>query len=70
VISIDFANVFTRKCTGADSPDSDNEQSDYEKWVPHGYKDSKCLLGRRITYSRRKRDSVCLNGEVSILEGC
>lgn len=51
-ITIDFSNQFSRNCSGASNPGDIN--SDYEKWVPHGYKSSKCLLGSALTYSRKK----------------
>ncbi|EGR29891.1 hypothetical protein IMG5_146640 [Ichthyophthirius multifiliis] len=53
VITIDFSNVFSEKCT--------NE--DYEQWTPHGYQNKQCLMGKKVTYLRRKLDSLCLNGE-------
>lgn len=60
-IAIDFAQLLTRTCTGAATPDENG--SDYEKWTPHGYKDRRCLLGKTVTYSRKKRGAICLNGE-------
>lgn len=62
-IAIDFAQLLTRTCTGAATPDENG--SDYEKWTPHGYKDRRCLLGKTVTYSRKKRGAICLNGEVN-----
>ncbi|KAL4497318.1 hypothetical protein ABPG72_011253 [Tetrahymena utriculariae] len=60
-ITIDFANQFDRNCSGAANPG--DSYSDYEKWTPHSYKSSQCLLGQKVTYSRKKQESVCLNGE-------
>lgn len=61
-ITIDFANQFERACVGAPNPG--DEFSDYEKWVPHSYSSSKCLLGTTLTFTRKKRESICINGEV------
>ena len=46
---------------GADTPDSD--RSDYETWTPNGKISPTCLLGKKVTYVRRKRDAQCFNGE-------
>ena len=46
---------------GADSPDQD--RSDYESWTPNGKISPSCLLGKKVTYVRRKRSAVCFNGE-------
>merc|ERR1711862_933163 len=38
--------------------------SDYETWMPSdGRGAEKCLLGRQVTYTRRKQTSECFNGE-------
>jgi len=52
LLQIDFSDALTRKC-------GDN---DYEEWYPSFY-DEQCVLGRKIGYRRRKRDSICFNGE-------
>ena len=49
------------QCSGADTPDS--ELSDYETWSPNGQISPNCLLGKKVTYVRRKRESKCFNGE-------
>lgn len=54
VISLDFSSLHMPTCG----------RSDYEIWTPKSNKEGhECLLGRKVSYSRRKRDSKCLNGE-------
>eukprot|EP00826_Nyctotherus_ovalis_P053298 TRINITY_DN6902_c0_g1_i4.p1 TRINITY_DN6902_c0_g1~~TRINITY_DN6902_c0_g1_i4.p1 ORF type:complete len:701 (+),score=138.44 TRINITY_DN6902_c0_g1_i4:82-2184(+) len=45
LFSLDFSSLFTRKCTSAD----------FLHWQPH----SNCILGRNITYIRKKPSSQC-----------
>jgi len=47
-------------CSGYDVPGSDD--SDYELWTPNGKLSPDCLLGRKVTYIRRKRLAKCFNG--------
>lgn len=61
VVGIDFSSLHERVCKGADSPNS--EESDFEYWTPNGYISPSCLLGRKVSYVRRKRESECFNGE-------
>ncbi|KAG0226451.1 vacuolar protein sorting/targeting protein PEP1 [Actinomortierella wolfii] len=35
------------------------EKSDFEKWSPFASEEDRCLLGREITYWRRKPDRIC-----------
>jgi hypothetical protein len=43
---------------------ADSVSSDYETWMPSdGRGAEKCLLGRQVTYTRRKQTSECFNGE-------
>eukprot|EP00419_Tripos_fusus_P088245 CAMPEP_0172861924 /NCGR_PEP_ID=MMETSP1075-20121228/72937_1 /TAXON_ID=2916 /ORGANISM="Ceratium fusus, Strain PA161109" /LENGTH=856 /DNA_ID=CAMNT_0013710117 /DNA_START=111 /DNA_END=2681 /DNA_ORIENTATION=- len=43
---------------------ADSVSSDYETWMPSdGRGTEKCLLGRQVTYTRRKQTSECFNGE-------
>eukprot|EP01017_Pseudomicrothorax_dubius_P026780 TRINITY_DN3020_c0_g1_i4.p1 TRINITY_DN3020_c0_g1~~TRINITY_DN3020_c0_g1_i4.p1 ORF type:complete len:750 (-),score=167.04 TRINITY_DN3020_c0_g1_i4:24-2273(-) len=60
VVALDFSTLHQRTCKGANSPDASD--SDYEKWNPYGESLSKCLMGRQITYIRRKREAECFNG--------
>eukprot|EP00938_MAST-03A_sp_MAST-3A-sp1_P006763 g6763.t1 len=61
VISLDFGELHQRACTGAENPDDAN--SDFEKWSPHdGRTGDQCILGHKVWYTRRKRDSECFNG--------
>ena len=64
VIRVDFSKVHQRECTGINNPYDQN--SDYEYFKPHNY-NSKCLLGRVVEYTRRKRTSMCFNP--SLTEG-
>ncbi|CAH3016922.1 unnamed protein product [Porites evermanni] len=53
VITVDFEKVLTRHC-GND---------DYEDWVAHeGGKNNGCLLGKKVTFKRLKKQSLCFNG--------
>jgi len=43
---------------------ADSVSSDYETWSPtDGASSESCLLGQKLTYTRRKRTSQCWNGE-------
>ncbi len=56
VINLDFSTLKMPICT----------KSDYEIWTPRSItakNQNECLLGRKVSYMRRKRDSKCLNGE-------
>eukprot|EP01129_Flabellula_baltica_P006302 TRINITY_DN2345_c0_g1_i1.p1 TRINITY_DN2345_c0_g1~~TRINITY_DN2345_c0_g1_i1.p1 ORF type:complete len:755 (-),score=150.26 TRINITY_DN2345_c0_g1_i1:23-2287(-) len=59
IISLNFDSVHERFCSGWDKPEEIG--SDYELWEPSDSKGDMCLLGRRTSYVRRKRDSNCLN---------
>lgn len=62
VISIDFSEMHMRSCEGEST--AGTEESDYELWTPSdGRMGGKCLLGHQVTYTRRKRDRTCFNGE-------
>jgi hypothetical protein len=57
LIYIDFTELHERACVGHDAPDS--SASDYETWTPSDGRVGRCLLGHRVTYTRRKRTSQC-----------
>lgn len=62
VVSLDFTEMHVRSCMGVDNAGS--EESDYEKWSPSdGRLGDQCLLGHQVSYTRRKRDRACFNGE-------
>lgn len=62
VVSLDFTEMHVRSCTGVDV--AGTEESDYEKWSPSdGRLGDQCLLGHQVSYTRRKRDRACFNGE-------
>ena len=60
IVSLDFEAFHAKSCQGHDKPNE--ESSDYEIWTPTAT-GSKCLLGRKISYVRRKREAQCFNGE-------
>jgi len=54
-VAVDFAPLHERTCVGEETPGAEN--SDYEFWIPSsGAKNSKCLMGRKVAYVRRKRE--------------
>ena len=59
LIGVDFSSLHERTCTLPDKPD--DSSSDYETWTPSAYLSDSCLMGHKITYSRRKRDAECFN---------
>jgi hypothetical protein len=58
VFHLDFSEYHLRECKGYD--DVDHTDSDYEKFVPHTYKSSKCNSSKRITKIRP-------NGKIDLL---
>lgn len=58
--TLNFGNFHTRQCVGMFAPGQPD--SDFELWTPYGGKERDCLLGRRITYTKRKQESECYNG--------
>ncbi len=65
IVHIDFAMLHTRTCTGSDDPDSPS--SDYEVWTVHSddkEESERCVLGKLVSYVRRKQESKCFNGEM------
>eukprot|EP00743_Colponemidia_sp_Colp-15_P009746 GILK01010669.1.p1 GENE.GILK01010669.1~~GILK01010669.1.p1 ORF type:complete len:862 (-),score=114.68 GILK01010669.1:57-2642(-) len=60
VYHLNFKSLHTRPCAGANNPGS--ADSDFEEWSPSDTRQGKCLMGRQITYVRRKRSSQCFNG--------
>mmetsp|Transcript_21062 Transcript_21062/g.34791 ORF Transcript_21062/g.34791 Transcript_21062/m.34791 type:complete len:896 (+) Transcript_21062:61-2748(+) len=62
IVYLDFSSTSPRQCAGEAVPDA--ADSDYEKWSPGtGSTDQPCLLGRQVTYTRRKKDVECFNGQ-------
>jgi len=61
---LDFEQLGQPLCMGVWAADS--VSSDYETWSPSDGRagDEKCLLGRQVTYTRRKQTSECFNGEL------
>ena len=54
VASLDLGNIHERTCTNAD----------YEDFTPNdGRTGTNCLLGRSVTYTRRKRTATCYNAQ-------
>lgn len=61
LVGIDFSSFHLRVCKGSENPNT--EDSDFEYWSPNGQSSPSCLLGRRVSYVRRKRENQCFNGE-------
>ncbi|CDJ41421.1 sortilin, putative [Eimeria tenella] len=58
---LDFAALNQQRCKGIWAADS--VSSDYETWSPSdGRSGEKCILGKHVTYTRRKQTSECFNG--------
>ena len=61
LISIDFSSLHETQCR---NPDNLKLDSDYETWTPNdGRRGHNCLLGKKTTYIRKKREVQCFNGE-------
>ena len=61
-VSLDFSPLHEPQCRSPEAAGSSN--SDYELWSPNdGRAGSKCLMGRTVTYIRRKQEAECYNGE-------
>lgn len=59
---LDFESLGQPLCKGVWA--SDSVSSDYETWIPSDGKNTeKCLMGKQVTYTRRKQTSECFNGE-------
>lgn len=59
---LDFEALGQPLCKGVWAADS--VSSDYETWQPSDGRNSEsCILGRQISYTRRKATSECFNGE-------
>lgn len=59
---LDFGALGQPLCKGVWAADS--VSSDYETWQPSdGRGTEKCILGRTVSYTRRKQASECFNGE-------
>jgi len=64
MVYLDFTDLHTRICTGFDAP-SDSSSVDYELWTPSDSRLSKCVMGHKVTYTRRKADRECYNPEIT-----
>lgn len=59
---LDFEALGQPLCKGVWAADS--VSSDYETWTASDGKSAeKCMMGRQVTYTRRKQTSECFNGE-------
>lgn len=63
VVHVDFSTVHKRRCEGADSPGA--ADSDFESYTPVSslLDNGQCLLGKKITYTRRRAEAACFNGD-------
>ena len=61
---LDFSSLQQPPCKGIWAADSFS--SDYETWTPTdgSRTGERCLLGKQVTYTRRKQESECFNGEL------
>mmetsp|Transcript_40785 Transcript_40785/g.96132 ORF Transcript_40785/g.96132 Transcript_40785/m.96132 type:complete len:871 (-) Transcript_40785:64-2676(-) len=61
VMQINFETLHERRCEGINA--AGGEGSDYEFWTPaDSIRKGSCLMGRKVTYTRRKRAVQCFNG--------
>ena len=61
LMQINFETLHGRRCEGINAAGGD--ASDYEFWTPADeLRQGSCLLGRKVTYTRRKRAVQCFNG--------
>ena len=58
---MDFSTLHQRVCSG--SWQAGAEDSDFELWLPTSTNHSRCVMGKRVKYVRRKRNARCFNGE-------
>ena len=56
---LDFSEYHLRECKGYNTPEEGD--SDYEKFTPHSFRNSSCLLGKSVYYIRKKADKRCIN---------
>jgi len=56
VTFLDFSNNISTQCAGENSPGETT--SDFEEWTTNW--NDNCLLGETTTYTRRRRDSICI----------
>ena len=62
VCRLNFEELHQKPCRGIKEPGE--KDSDYEYWSPYdGREGEQCLLGKRITYIKKKRDSECYIGD-------
>ncbi|UKK00004.2 sortilin [Theileria orientalis] len=61
VFHLDFTTLNQPACKGIWSINSSS--SDYETWTPKDMSGNECLLGKKVTYKRRKQSSECFNGK-------
>jgi hypothetical protein len=72
-VAVDFSTLHEPQCRLPERPEESG--SDYEVWSPNdGRAGSRCLMGRYMRYTRRKREAECYNGEdyekVTFVENC
>lgn len=66
IVTVDFSEVKLRPC---EMKKNDEENSDYERWIPKDDEgEDACLLGKKTTYWRRKKDRVCISGDAPFLD--
>jgi photosystem II stability/assembly factor-like uncharacterized protein len=61
IYQLDFGPVHERQCKAPNKAGMDG--SDYELWTPaDDLRSGECLIGQRVTYTRRRRNAECFNG--------
>jgi len=61
LMQLNFETLHERRCSGINAAGAD--ASDYEMWTPADeLRAGGCLLGRKVTFTRRKRAVQCFNG--------
>jgi hypothetical protein len=59
----DYERGCSRMLTYAHVSSRMPDTSDYEEWVPaDALREGGCLMGRKVMYTRRKREVQCFNG--------
>jgi hypothetical protein len=61
LVQLDFSSLHKKQCAAIEAAGSTD--SDYEIWSPSAsLRSGACLMGQLVTFTRRKRDAACFNG--------
>lgn len=61
-VNLDFSSLHQSECKNIENPG--DSESDYELWSPNGAISPNCLMGKKVTYARKKRESKCFNPQI------